>query len=144
MWQFLFEDTAPGKTQFPLEQRHPFFDLRVARFLAALPPLPWCQEKNMLKAAGRGILPDVVRRRPKAPLAGNPVREHLRNCGPDWWAEHFQPVPELARYVHAAAIPRSADHPDLRMNLRPVSLNYWLQLGRKSRKIIDNKGLLTI
>ena len=143
-WQTVFEQMDPGTTQFTIEQRHPFFDLRVAVFLAALPALPWCQEKNILKAAGHGILPDSVRLRPKAPLAGDPVWEHLRGCGPDWWAKHFQPVPELARYVNPDAIPRVAPNGyELMVDLQPVNLNYWLQLGRKSPKIImEKKGLL--
>ena len=143
MWQSIFEAMDPGTAQFTMEQRHPFFDLRVAMFLAGLPALPWCQEKNILKAAGRGILPDSVRLRPKAPLAGDPVGEHLGGCGPDWWTKHFQPVPELARYANSEALPRAAANEyELTADLRLVSLNYWLQLGRKSPKIMEKKGLL--
>jgi asparagine synthase (glutamine-hydrolysing) len=143
-WQTQFEGVNPGSTGFAIDHRHPFFDVRVMAFLAALPPLPWCQEKNMLKAAGRGVLPDAVRIRRKTPMAGEPLWEHLRGVAPDWWAKHLDPVPELARYVNLDALPRApADNPyALWVNLRPVSLNYWLQLGRKSRKLKDKQGLM--
>jgi asparagine synthase (glutamine-hydrolysing) len=139
-----FEVLSPGSTGFGIEHRHPFFDIRVAAYLAALPPLPWCQEKNILKAAGRGILPDEVRMRPKTPLVGDPLREHFRNCGPDWWATHFAPVPELAGYVNPAAISglRSDDSYELWIDLRLVSINYWLQLGRKPVTSPLKQGLM--
>src|SRR4029079_18788156 len=31
-WQLLLESLDPGSTGFPLEQRHPFFDVRVMEF----------------------------------------------------------------------------------------------------------------
>jgi asparagine synthase (glutamine-hydrolysing) len=132
MWPCHFEAVDPGVTRFPMEQRHPFFDLRLATFLAGLPALPWCQEKNLLRAAGRGILPDSIRLRPKTPLAGSPFLEKLRGCGPEWWAKHLDPVPELARYVNLDALSSG--------ETGPVNLNYWLQLGRKPRKIMVKQG----
>ena len=140
MWPAFFETLDPGITAFPMEQRHPFFDPRVATFLAGLPALPWCQEKNILRAAGLGIVPDSVRLRPKTPLARNPTLERLRGCGPEWWARHLDPVPEMARYVIREALPARAASSKGGEGLRAVSLNYWLQSGRNSRKITANGG----
>jgi asparagine synthase (glutamine-hydrolysing) len=133
-WQRFFEYQDPGASRLQIETRHPFFDIRVLSFLTALPPLPWCQEKNILKAAGQGMLPEEVRLRPKAPLAGNVLWSNLRDCGPDWWARHFDPAPELSRFVKPEAYPtRAFESPDAMWTaLRLVSFNYWLQLGRKS------------
>lgn len=145
MWPALFEGLDPGMTQFPIEQRHPFFDVRVVKFLTGLPALPWCQEKNILKAAGRGMLPDAVRRRRKTPLAGDPHSEYLRNCGPDWWSRHLNPVAaELTRYVNPDLIPRATagSFHDIWRDLRLVSLNYWLQLGRQSPRVMEKKGVV--
>jgi asparagine synthase (glutamine-hydrolysing) len=139
-WPAYFEILDPGSTEFPLEHRFPFFDLRVATFLAGLPALPWCQEKNILRAAGSGMLPDSVRLRPKTPLPCSPILEILRGCGPEWWVRHLNPAPELARYVDLDALPRKAASQVERSGLRPVSLNYWLQLGRKTRKIAVKQG----
>ena len=135
MWPCVFEVMDPGITQFPIERRHPFQDVRVATYLAGLPALPWCQEKNILRAAGRGILPDSIRFRDKTPLPCVPIVEKLRNCGPEWWAKHLDPDPELARYVNLEALPRKAASLREGCGLRPVSLNHWLQHGRKPRKI---------
>ena len=129
LWPALFESLDPGFTGFPVEHRHPFFDPRVAAFLAGLPALPWCQEKNILRAVGAGLLPDLVRLRPKTPLVANPVLEKLRRCGPEWWARRLDPLaPELARYVTLQALPGLAASPG--EGLRVLSLNYWLQGGR--------------
>jgi asparagine synthase (glutamine-hydrolysing) len=135
-WQVLFSFTNPGSTQFGVEVRQPFFDTRVMQFLTSIPPLPWCQEKNLLRAAGRGLLPDEVRFRRKTPLSGNPLGAHLRGYGPDWWERHFDPVPEFSRYVNVDAWNRG-ETPDRQwIDLRLVALNYWLQLGRKSHKLM--------
>jgi asparagine synthase (glutamine-hydrolysing) len=132
-WQSFFESLHPGITGFPLEQRHPFFDLRLVTFLTAIPPLPWCQEKLLFKAAGRGMLPREVLLRPKQPLIRDPIVEQLRPCGPEWWTGHFQPDPELARFVKLDAVSRNPGSAswELWKNLRLISLNYWLQAGRR-------------
>jgi hypothetical protein len=135
MWPSFFEILDPGVTQFPMEQRHPLFDLRVATFLAGLPALPWCQEKNIMRAAGRGLLPDAVRLRPKAVVRCNAILDKFQGCGPEWWAKHLDPVPELARYVNPDALPTGSGSSRGWEELRLMSLNYWLQLGRKSPKI---------
>ena len=43
----------------------PFFDLRVLMYLLAIPPLPWCDNKEVLRSAMAGSLPDAVRSRRK-------------------------------------------------------------------------------
>jgi asparagine synthase (glutamine-hydrolysing) len=80
-WTNVFENFDPGATGLPLRVTHPFFDLRVIRFVLGLPPLPWCVEKALLRAAMRGRLPEAVRLRPKSPLAAYPRHafpEHRR------------------------------------------------------------------
>lgn len=140
LWPCYFETFDPGVTGFPIEQRHPFFDIRVAAFLAGLPALPWCQEKNILRAAGRGILPDSIRLRPKTPLPCSPFREKLRGCGEEWWAKHLDPAPELARYVNLDVLARDKAGADEMERLRLVSLNYWLKLGRVPAKVAETRA----
>jgi asparagine synthase (glutamine-hydrolysing) len=67
-WTALFEGYDPGATRIPVEVCHPFFDLRLVHFLLALPTVPWCCDKELLRAAARGVLPDAVRLRRKSPL----------------------------------------------------------------------------
>jgi len=52
-------------TRVPVEVQRPYFDLRLVRFLLRLPPVPWCADKELLRVAMQGVLPEQVRCRPK-------------------------------------------------------------------------------
>jgi asparagine synthase (glutamine-hydrolysing) len=130
-WQIRFETYDPGLSRAPVEIRHPFFDVRLVNYLLALPPMPWCVDKELLRAAMRGRLPETVRRRPKARLGGSPDLEHCR-AGWGQRLDQFDPDPELTRFVARDAIPSVAGDDDtLRqwVNLRPLSLNYWFRFS---------------
>ena len=111
-----------------VEHQWPFLDVRLVSFLMAIPPLPWCVDKRLLRVAMRGSLPDALLRRPKSPLAADPLRAHLQmiDCS---WLDRLDPSPQLARFVNRAAIPpivRAASSPNPWLDLRPFCLNYWL------------------
>jgi len=128
-WAHVFErQYDAGAIGLPVEFRHPFFDVRLVSYALALPPIPWCWDKMLLREAGRGLLPERVRVRPKAPLAANPERELVLQQGAEW-LDRLEHVGELAAFVDSAVLPPVAgEHDVLRlwMNLRPLSLNYWL------------------
>ncbi len=134
-WQSLFEGFDSGVTRVPVELRYPFFDLRLVTFLVGLPRLPWCSDKELLRRAGRGVLPEEVRLRRKAPLRGDPTVA-LLGRPESAWVDRFEAVPELERYVQRSRIPavyqeRNAGAAEV--NLRPLSLNFWLRgRGRSS------------
>ncbi len=133
-WQDLFESFDPGTTRIPVEIRHPFFDLRLVSFLLALPRLPWCSDKQLLRRSALGILPDAVRLRRKSPLRHDPVVALLQKQG-SAWVDRFEPIPELGRYVRRDRIPPASGEqkPGLAwVNLRPLSLNFWLRNNGKS------------
>ncbi len=82
----------------------------------------------MLREAMRGVLPEAVLRRPKTPLAGFPHVALLQRAESQW-VDRFQAQPLLAKYVDRAKIPpvhRMEDSQQSWMNLRPLSLNFWL------------------
>lgn len=129
LWARIFENSDPGVTRCPVEARHPFLDLRLVSFLLAIPPMPWCVDKELLRGAMANILPEAVRLRRKVPLAGEPLVELLRKPEGQW-VDFFEPIPALAKYVDRAAIPRLAGETDgdqARLLIRPLSLNFWLQ-----------------
>ena len=97
-WPNLFEGYDPGVTGVPVEVRHPFFDLRLVGFLMALPALPWCSDKELLREAARGILPDAVRLRRKSPLLADPLTALLERPE-SAWVDSFEAAPALGRYV---------------------------------------------
>lgn len=128
-WPNLFEGYDPGVTSIPVEVRHPFFDLRLVTFLLALPALPWCSDKELLREAARGALPDAVRLRPKSPLLADPLIALLQRPE-SAWVDSFEAVPELGRYVERRRIPKVFGEKDAWtawIHLRPLSLNFWLR-----------------
>jgi len=112
-----------------LEVCHPFFDLRLVSFLLAQPALPWCSDKELLREAARGILPDAVRLRRKSPLPADPLVALLQRRE-SAWVDSFEAVPALGRYVERRHIPKVFGEKDswaAWTHLRPLSLNFWLR-----------------
>jgi asparagine synthase (glutamine-hydrolysing) len=140
-WSLHFEALDPGTMQLAAEVRYPFLDLRLARYLLRLPPIPWATEKSLLRVAMRGVLPGRVLRRPKTPVAGNPWAPLLPPADTSWWDEYLIPAPGLEAFVDVAvakatlarvvrktqAINEHKDIDMLRSSLRPIGLNLWLR-----------------
>jgi len=130
-WPLVFESYDPAVTRLHLEFRHPFFDRRVIEYLLSIPPIPWYWDKVLLREVLRGVLPEEVRRRPKSPLAADPLATYFR-ARTEHWVDRFVPVPEFSEYVVRERIPTvagSKQPPDWWLHLRPLALNLWL-LGR--------------
>jgi asparagine synthase (glutamine-hydrolysing) len=133
-WQSLFEGYDAGITRVPVEVRHPYMDLRLVRYLLAVPPIPWCVNKYLPRTAFRGTLAEPIRRRRKTPLMGDPVLELWRETAMAL-PGNFHPRPELAQYVVVEAI----QGPDaMWMNLRPHSLNLWFQYSPPAQTSKEN------
>jgi len=134
IWPAVFEGNDPGVTRIPLEVCYPFFDLRLVDFLLGLPALPWCSDKELLREAARGILPDAVRLRRKSPLLADPLIALLQQPE-SAWVDSFEGVPELGQYVERRLIPKvfgENDVWDAWIHLRPLSLNFWLRSQKAS------------
>jgi asparagine synthase (glutamine-hydrolysing) len=134
-WAWYFESTDPGVTRIPIEIRYPFLDLRLVDYLLAIPPIPWCVDKHLLRTAMRGVLPDPVRTRKKAPLAGDPVGAALSASGGEW-LDRWEPVPALAHWVNRTAVPAvrtGQGWANSSIHLRPLCLNLWLKRFEESR-----------
>lgn len=128
LWTSLFETFDPGMTGIPVAVCHPFFDLRMVYFLLALPTVPWCCDKELLREAGRGVLPDAVRLRRKSPLIADPLVALLKKPE-SAWVDEFEATPELESYVCRDRIPKVFGTTEVWsswIDLRPLSLNFWL------------------
>ena len=139
MWAHLFESYDPGVTRIPVELRHPFFDLRLLHFLLALPPVPWCLDKELSRVAMRGILPNTVLDRPKAPLAGFPMYESLQKIAlPDLAsicdAHSFERFVSVDRFLKIAKNPQRLLPQEFELITRPLSLAVWLKNHRPASK----------
>jgi asparagine synthase (glutamine-hydrolysing) len=131
----MFELENAGVTRCAVEVRHPFLDLRIVNFMLALPPFPLFFEKQLLREAVAGRLPESVRTRRKAPLAGSPLVECLRQSRPDWM-QHLDWNSEMDAYVNKSELAafHNETHPEKAHSaLRPLCLNFWLQSTRKVR-----------
>jgi asparagine synthase (glutamine-hydrolysing) len=128
-WTSVMESEDASISGYLVEVAYPFFDLRVLRFLLALPALPWCSDKEILRRAARGILPEAVRLRKKSPLIRDPIEMLLRRPE-SAWVDRFEPVAELQAYVLRERVPtvfESRKPFEALFHLRPLSLNFWLQ-----------------
>lgn len=133
MWASLFEAFDSGTTHIPIAVGHPFFDLRLVNFLLALPTVPWCCDKELLRRAARKVLPEAVRLRRKSPLPAEPLPALLRRPE-SAWVDRFEPVAGLEQYVIQSRLPGvfgTKDAWTAWINLRPLSLNFWLQSQRR-------------
>ena len=125
------EDYDPAFTGTPSVFLHPFWDVRVVRFLLTVPAIPWCRSKFLVRTALRDLIPEAVRMRPKAPLAGFPYLELIRRHAN---YPELGRAPELTRYLDIEGLPRrpSQDREKVDQELKALSLNYWL-LGLNSK-----------
>jgi asparagine synthase (glutamine-hydrolysing) len=124
-----FEFYDPSRTRSPIEYRHPMMDLRLVEFCLSIPAFPWCFNKDILRRAMKGVLPEPVRRRPKTPLAGCRHLALLREPEASW-IDRFAPTSGMAAYVDRAKIPsvcRAVDRDIAWRDMRPLSLNLWLR-----------------
>jgi asparagine synthase (glutamine-hydrolysing) len=135
-WQTLFDRWDSGVASYPVEVRHPFFDVRLLTYVLAIPPLPWCLNKELLRCALCGLVPEKVRLRPKTFLWENPVAPHLRRED-QGWIDRVDLCPELDQFVERQRIPRLGGEKDadrFELNTRPYCLNNWLNLVARVKK----------
>jgi asparagine synthase (glutamine-hydrolysing) len=127
-WQRLFETLEPSYTGVSLEVRHPFVDIRLLRFLLRVPSVPWCRAKHLQRRALRGVIPEVVRLRPKTPLSGNAEYQYFRRFG----LPSVRPSASLATYGDAqlATGPRTVE--SVTHAFRFVALSHWLSSSQSN------------
>ena len=77
LWQSLFEGCDLYGAASHTDIRHPYLDLRVLQYLLALPVMPWCRDKAVVRQAMARELPNQILRRRKTPVAGNPDFERV-------------------------------------------------------------------
>jgi asparagine synthetase B (glutamine-hydrolysing) len=137
-WGEFFDAHDPGTLGHAIDFRHPLLDLRLIRFAIGLPAVPWCANKHLLRQC-LGDLPAAIRRRPKTPLAADPIAALLRRRGPDAVTAP-RSMERLASFVDLPALRQALDHildpgGDPLLPLRAVALGTWLEqrdLGQAS------------
>jgi asparagine synthase (glutamine-hydrolysing) len=138
LWESLFSQWDAEATGAAAEVRHPFVDLRLLRYMLAVPAIPWSREKYLLRRVMNGVLPAPVLRRPKSPLTGDPQWQDARHSG----LGALLPAARFEKYVDLISVPDHADQDMIAfwVDLRPRSLNYWLRNLSKARGFAEETG----
>jgi len=136
LWEYLFSQCDAEAIGVAAEIRHPFADLRMLRYMLAVPAIPWARDKYLIRRAMRKVLPAPVLKRPKTPLTGDPQWEAALRLG----LPRLLPQAGLASYVDPARVPVQADQDMMTFwtNLRPRTLNYWLGNLQSQRPELEN------
>jgi hypothetical protein len=119
-WAQAFETVDPNTTGLSVELRYPFFDARMVSLALSLPSYPWCVNKTVLREAMAGRLPEVIRLRPKAALAGDPVA--VRAWSSEKLVGLLRSTPAIDAYVDVDALERSARDDGLLTDRQPGTL----------------------
>ena len=136
-WPEILEREDAEWIRVPLESRSPFLDRRLLQFLLRVPPVPLCIDKELLRRAMTGMLPEEVRLRPKVPLAGDPL---VLQFGSGKWSPLPLPKPAVSvglfvswEMVYHVLANSSGD--SLWRDMRALLLNNWLKSVEKSGDI---------
>jgi asparagine synthase (glutamine-hydrolysing) len=97
MWGNVFQTYDRAWTGVEARVTTPFFDTRLVEFLFALPPMPHFADKDIVRRAMAGRLPEEVRLRPKRPFGVDPAEVLLRRDPAPWLPLLGQP--QMAQYV---------------------------------------------
>uniref|UniRef100_UPI001801383B asparagine synthase-related protein n=1 Tax=Ramlibacter sp. TaxID=1917967 RepID=UPI001801383B len=128
--------------KLPVVARHPFYDVRLVRFLLGLPNF-MLAGKHVLREAMRGRLPEAVRMRPKTSLVVDHVRKLVTDGKLDQLARPDAKRPghdyvRWARHEEALQRYRAGEGSDSTWNnvlvLAPIALRHWLVQQEKGMR----------
>jgi asparagine synthase (glutamine-hydrolysing) len=136
-WPGVLESENAFRTEAATETRAPLLDNRLLRFLLRIPPVPWCANKELLRRASAGLLPEEIRRRPKSPLTVDSVQ--LQISQHKWSPIPSEPIAPLLRDLIDEqawiSVLRRGKNAEKWSNHCPLSLNLWLKGIEKERGI---------
>jgi len=134
-WPDQFALYDPDTTRLPVQFAHPYFDLRLIRFLLRVSPVPWCTDKEIVRRALRGFLPDSVRLRRKSPLARDTTPDLLKRRN-QWW-ESVPAAPGSEQYIQWESLPRPSDvsRDQAWFYVSTVGLNLWMTAQSELRRL---------
>ena len=129
-WSRQFEASDAGNSGQPLEWVSPYLDVRLVELLFSFPPMPHFANKDLVREAMRGRIPEAVRTRPKTPLSRDPSAIGFSRAR-EAWKSVIRDAPRLDRYVDRKALQSaiergSASDYETSQQAFAVSLAIWL------------------
>jgi len=136
-WPNVLEGEDAAWSGVAMDTRTPLLDRRVVRYLLRLPVVPWCMDKLLLRSAMKGVLPEATLRRPKTPLAQDPVWLHASQGrwnpgGMKDWSKQIQELVDTSRLGNCI---ERTNADGLYASLRPFSLDLWVKSVEMKRRI---------
>jgi asparagine synthase (glutamine-hydrolysing) len=128
-WVAIFTQADPGVSGVPIEARHPFLDLRLARFLLAIPVVPWCRRKLISRMVAKRRLPPEIWWREKTPLAESPLSSHLQRGNFDDFSSPS--IDEFAKYVTDWPQIDPTTPWSLQLSSAPIALRFWWESQKR-------------
>ena len=131
LWPMVFEGYDIALAENQLEARYPYLDLRVLNYALALPALPWCYQKSLLRQVLSRKIPEEVRHRPKTPVVSDPTYILIAQ-GHNLVSDLAHASPQLAEYIDIDRYTQEIGLDKLgewrtTMRLLPICLGYWLR-----------------
>ena len=110
--------------------RSPYLDVRLIRFLLRVPPIPWFAEKEILREAMRGRLPELVRARRKTAIGMDPAHIWLSRQR-DALTASLSSLGSIDRWLERRAVAAASRDEgrtlyDSVLLTLPLSLGFWL------------------
>ena len=127
-WSYMFEREDAAYTSAPVEVRYPFLDLRIVKYLLAIPAMPWFFRKFLLRETVRGRIPEGIRKRPKKPTQTDPLVCVAQNRAAWLRENNFCRISK--EYVDErllATLDWRKDSQAVAARLRPWCLDLWLK-----------------
>ncbi|HKR65865.1 MAG TPA: asparagine synthase-related protein, partial [Thermoanaerobaculia bacterium] len=129
-WQRLHEYVDAEAMGAPIEYRNPLLDVRVVRYLLRVPPMPWFAEKEILRAAMKGMLPEDVRLRRKKAIPIDPSHLWLDRQA-DALCRAIAAMDDLDAWVQRDRVIAAIRNParsnyDSFLLVLPLSLGLWI------------------
>ncbi len=129
IWQCVQECDSFDYMRQPVEVRWPLLDQRLIEFAASIPPVPWCQRKEIMRAAYRAELPPDIIARPKTTFRGGNEAE-VAMWQAATAARTWALAPETVQFVDPQRFQhtlRTGSAGDLPVAWRVLQLDQWLR-----------------
>ena len=135
IWQPTLMRFDPQTTGIPIQFNHPYFDIRLLRFVLAMPAMPWFPQKKLLRRAMTGRLPEMVRVRTKAMPRISPVHRGMTKLKPADWQRSLANLENATKYINVNRLKKLISH-NTKMKsdeadfiALPIAFGNWLKLN---------------